>query len=107
MGDWVGREAKAGDAWLTYHLSGNEWVQLSYLYKKTPKDFIQYGTTQNQIKLEAVKRLRPDIELDAWYQYEHWAAPIYQTNQQTDNTFSFQVTFYPKLRDHAPHLNGK
>ena len=65
MGDWVGREAKAGNAWLTWHLSGNEWLQLAYLYKKTPKDFIVFGTTQQQIKLEAVKRLRPDVELDA------------------------------------------
>ncbi len=28
LGDWIGREAKGGQAWLTYHLSGNEWVQL-------------------------------------------------------------------------------
>src|SRR6185312_235154 len=40
MGDWIGREAKGGQAWLTWHLSGNEWIQLSYLNKKTPKDFI-------------------------------------------------------------------
>ena len=107
MGDWVGREAKAGDAWLTYHLSGNEWVQLSYLYKKTPKDFIQSGTTQNQFKLDVVKRLRPDLELDAWYQYEHWIAPVYQTSHQTDNVFAFQFTFYPKLRSAGTRLNGK
>ena len=107
MGDWVGRQAKAGDAWLTYHLSGNEWIQLSYLYKKTPKDFIPDGTTQNQFKIDVVKRLRPDIDVDAWYQYEHWIAPIYQTTHQTDNIFAFQFTFYPKLRDKDPHLNGK
>ena len=45
MGDWIGREAKGGQAWLTWHLSGNEWVQLEYLNKKTPKDFIPGGTT--------------------------------------------------------------
>src|SRR6266851_5478224 len=48
MGDWIGREAKGGQAWLTYHLSGNEWVQLEYLNKKTPFNFIPGGTTQNQ-----------------------------------------------------------
>ncbi|HLI75461.1 MAG TPA: capsule assembly Wzi family protein, partial [Acidobacteriaceae bacterium] len=107
MGDWVGREAKAGQAWLTYHLSGNEWVQLEYLYKKTPKDFIAYGTTQNQIKLDVVKRLRPDLELNAWWQYEHWIAPVYQTTHQNDNVVAFQFTFYPKLRTGGEHLNGK
>ena len=54
MGDWIGREAKGGQAWLTYHLSGNEWVQFEYLNKKTPSNFIGSltpggpgGTTQN------------------------------------------------------------
>lgn len=107
MGDWIGREAKGGQAWLTYHLSGNEWVQLEYLNKKTPKDFIPDGTTQNQFKVEVVKRLRPNLELDAWYQYEHWIAPIYKTDHQTDNTVSFQFTFYPKLRSKPKSLNGK
>ncbi len=106
MGDWVGREAKAGDAWLTYHLSANEWVQASYLYKKTPKDFIESGTTQNQFKVEVVKRLRPDIELDAWFQYEHWIAPIYKTNYQNDTVTAVKITFYPKLHTSA-NLNGK
>ncbi len=57
MGDWIGREAKGGQAWLTYHLSGNEWIQFEYLNKKTPNDFIPGGTTQNQFKANVVKRL--------------------------------------------------
>ena len=40
MGDWIGREAKGGQAWLTYHLSPREQIGLEYLNKKTPKDFI-------------------------------------------------------------------
>jgi hypothetical protein len=100
MGDWIGREAKGGQAWLTYHLSGNEYVQLEYLDKKTPKDFIPGGTTQGQFKAEVVKRLRKDIELDAWVQYEKWKAPIYipGNGANNDTTVAFQVTFFPKLR---------
>lgn len=98
MGDWIGREAKGGQAWLTYHLSGNEWVQLAYMNKKTPKDFIPGGTTQNQFKLEVVKRLLPEVELDAWYQYEGWKAPIYKAGLNNDSIFSGQITWYPKLR---------
>ena len=64
MGDWIGREAKGGQAWLTYHLSGNEWVQVSYLNKKTPKDFIPGGTTQNQFRVDVVKRIGPDVEVN-------------------------------------------
>jgi hypothetical protein len=97
MGDEIGREAKGGNAWLTYHLSPLEFVQLSYLNKKTPKDFIQNGTTQNQLKLDVVKRFHKDIEVNAWYQYEHWIAPVFRVDHITDNTFAGSVTWYPKL----------
>ena len=108
MGDWIGREAKGGNAFLTYHLSPNEWIQLEYMNKKTPKDFIAGGTTQNQFKIEVVKRLKPSLELDAWYQNEHWKAPIYMAGQQNDSVFTAQVKFYPKLKT-KPNLglNGK
>jgi hypothetical protein len=110
MGDWIGREAKGGQAWLTYHLSANEFVQLEYMDKKTPKDFIPGGTTQGQFKAEVVKRLTKDLELDAWVQYEKWKAPIYITNSNnnanSDTAIAFQVTYFPKLRS-SHLLNGK
>jgi hypothetical protein len=98
MGDWIGREAKGGQAWLTYHLSGDEWVQLEYLNKKTPKDFIAQGTTQNQFKVDVMKHLGHNITMDAWLQYERWKAPIYMTGPQNDTTVAAQFTWYPKLR---------
>lgn len=102
MGDWMGREGKGGQAWLTYHLSPNEWVQLEYLNKKNAKDFIVFGTTQNQIKVQVVKRLRPDVELDAWVQYEKWKVPVLKADAQTDTTATVQVTFYPQLHRLVP-----
>ncbi len=106
MGDWIGREAKGGQAWLTYHLSANEWIQAEYLNKKTPKDFIPGGTTQNQFKVDVVKRLRKDVELDAWLQYEAWKAPIYipGTGTTKDTTVAFQFTWFPKL--HTGHAEN-
>jgi hypothetical protein len=98
MGDWIGREAKGGQAMLTYHLSANEWVQFEYLNKKTPFNFIPGGTTQNQFKVNVVKRLGKEIELNTWYQHEGWKAPTYKTGLQTNNAFSVQLTWYPKLR---------
>ncbi len=104
MGDWIGREAKGGQAWLTYHLSANEWVQLEYLNKKTPKDFIPGGTTQNQFMVQVVKRLRKDLEVNAWIQYEQWKAPIYipGTSTNRDTTVAFQFTWFPKLHNTLP-----
>ena len=97
MGDWIGREGKGGQVWLTYQLSGNEWVQLEYLRKKNAKDFIADGTTQNQLKVSVVKRLGHDLELNGWLQYEGWKAPIYKTGPQKDTAVAVQLTWFPKL----------
>ncbi len=98
MGDWIGREAKGGQAWLTYHLSGNEWIQLEYLNKKTPKDFISGGTTQNQFTASVVKRFGKGAEMKSWVQYEGWKAPIYKAGLQKNITGAVQFTWYPQLR---------
>jgi hypothetical protein len=97
MGDWIGREAKGGQAWLTYHLSGNEWIQLEYLNKKTPKDFIPGGTTQNSFTVSAHKRVHRDFEVNAWVQFERWKAPIYLEGLRSNTTASFQLSYFPKL----------
>ncbi len=99
LGDWIGREAKGGQAWMTYHLSGNEWVQFAYLNKKTPYDFIAGGTTQNQFTASIVKRFgkEKDLELNAWVQVERWKAPIYLPGPQSDTTTAVQLTWFPKL----------
>jgi hypothetical protein len=106
MGDWIGREALGGQAWLTYHLSANEWVQVEYLKKRTHSDFVPGGTTQNQYKLDVVKRLSKDVELDAWAQLERWKAPAYiqKANKAAnfDNAITVQLTWFPKL-----HTDGK
>jgi hypothetical protein len=114
LGDWIGREAIGGQAWLTYHLSGNEWVEAEYLHKQTPKDFIPGvynaatntygpgGTTQNQFRIDVLKRIGRDIELNAWFQHERWVAPIYLSGVQSNNTISIELTFFPKLKTAAP-----
>ena len=110
LGDWIGREAKGGQAWLTWHLSGDEWVQAEYMHKQTPGDFIPGtynsttkiygpgGTTQNQFRINIVKRIGSEVEVNGWYQHERWVAPIYLTGVQSDNTVSVQVTFFPQLK---------
>ena len=116
-GDWIGREAKGGQAWLTYHLSGNEYVQVEYLNKKNPKDFIRAtpvtfgpyllaGTTQNDFKVSVVKRFHhDDVEVNGWFQYEKWNAPIYKPGAQSDTVTAVQVTFFPGLRKRSSLLH--
>ncbi len=45
--DWVGRQGKGGQAWLTYHLSPREDIQFMYRNAKASAQFIPGGTTQN------------------------------------------------------------
>ena len=96
IGDWIGREDKGGQGWITYHLSGNEWVQVGVRNQKAAKDFIPGGTTLNDVNFQMVKRLRKDLELNGQFTFEHWKAPIYLNGQQTVTSTTLQLTWYPK-----------
>ncbi|MEO6922232.1 MAG: capsule assembly Wzi family protein, partial [Bryocella sp.] len=114
FGDWVGREAKGGQAWLTYNMGPGEWVRGMFSTKQTAKDFISGGVHQNDYKIDVVKRLRPDVELNAWVQYERWKAPVlasvygsplqviggplYFSNAKHNVSVAAQVTWYPRLK---------
>jgi hypothetical protein len=103
FGDWIGREGKGGQGWITWHLSGNEWIQVSMRNQKTAKDFIrststQYGTTLNDIDFQVVKRIGKDFEVNGSFAYERYLAPIYLTNRQTVTTTNIQLTWFPKRK---------
>jgi Capsule assembly protein Wzi len=98
FGDWMGREAKGGQVWATYHLSGNEWAQVSWRGQKAAKDFIAGGTTINDFSGQVVKRFGRDLELNANFSYEDYLAPIYLSGKQKVTTTSFQLTWYPQRK---------
>jgi Capsule assembly protein Wzi len=112
FGDWIGREDKGGQAWLTYHLSGNEWIQVNARNQKATKDFIPGSTTQtsssgflipggttlNDLGFQAVKRIGKDLEVRGSFTLEHWKAPIYLPGQQTVTTTNIQLTWFPQRK---------
>jgi hypothetical protein len=117
FGDWIGRNDKGGQAWITYHLSGNEWLQVSARNQKAASEFIPGtytnttgtctfpdgcvtpgGTTLNDIDFQAVKRIGHDLEVNGSFTLEHWKAPIYMPGEQTVTTTNIQVTWYPERR---------
>lgn len=100
LGDSMGREGKGGQVWLTYHLSPEEMVQVSFRNAKNAKDFVPLGTTQNTLDLHVVKRLRGDLELSAELGQEWWKAPVYKSGRQTDTVLTFQITALPHR--HSP-----
>ncbi len=98
FGHWIGREDKGGQAWMTYHLSGNEWVQLGYRRQKAAKDFIPGGTTLSDVNAEVVKRIGRNLEIDGNFTMEHWKAPIYLPGEQTVTATTVQLIWYPKRK---------
>jgi Capsule assembly protein Wzi len=103
FGDWIGREGKGGQAWITYHLSGNEWLQVGARNQKAAKDFIhspnvEYGTTLNDISFQAVKRIGRDFEVNGSFTYERYKAPIYLPGEQTVTTTNIQLTWFPSRK---------
>ncbi len=97
-----GREGKGGNAWLTYHMSPTDNVQLSWRSAKAAKDLIPGGTTQQQFRLAGVKRLgvERDLEASVWVQYEAWKAPIYRPGAQSDISVAGALTWYPQKSLH-------
>jgi hypothetical protein len=123
FGDWIGREDKGGQAWITWHLSGNEWLQVGLRSQKATKYFIPGslatqpipfpsngcpiadpgtstclapgGTTLNDINFNVVKRIGKDFEINGNFVYEHWKAPIYLPGLQTVTATTIQLTWYP------------
>lgn len=105
FGAWVGREGKGGQAWITYHLSGNEWIQASYRNHKVASDFVPGGTTLNDFNFQAVKRIARDFEVNGTFMYETWKAaayntgvPVYPTPSHTVTTTEIRLTWYPQRK---------
>ena len=106
FGDWIGREGKGGQAWLTFHLSPNEWIQVNARNQKNAKDFIrtgippivEYGTTLNDIGFQVVKRIGSDFEINGSFTSERYKAPIYLPGQQNVTTTNVQLTWYPSRK---------
>jgi hypothetical protein len=106
FGDWIGREGKGGQGWITYHLSGNEWLQVGVRNQKVAKDFVPGGTTLNDINFQAVKRVGRDFEINGNFAFEHWKAPVpdssglpmYLPGQQTVTTTTIQLTWFPERK---------
>jgi hypothetical protein len=94
--DAIGRDAKGGQAWITYHLSPNEYAQFSYRDVKVDQKFIPSGTTQNDYQFAVTKRFMKDFEARGWVQAERWIAPIYKPGVQHDTTIEAQITWFPK-----------
>ncbi len=105
FGDWIGREDKGGQAWMTYHLSGNEWIQARWRGQKATKDFIAGGTTLNNFGIEVAKCIGQNFEIDTRFTIERWQAPIYMQGAQTVSSTIVRLSWSPERNlAHISHL---
>ena len=95
MGSWIGREGKGYQAWSTYHLSPRSSIQVSVRNGKIAKDFIPSGSTQWDWDVSAMLRVRHDLEIKSFLQYETWWVPVLAATRQADFTSSVQLTWWP------------
>ncbi len=95
MGNWIGREGKGYQAWSTYHLSPQSSIQVGVRNSKIANDFIPGGSTQWDWNVSAILRVRKDLEIKSFLQYETWWVPVLAPTRQTDFTSSVQLTWWP------------
>ena len=95
MGSWIGREGKGYQAWSTYTINPQSSIQANFRYAKIAKDFIPRGSTQWDATLSAMLRIRKDIQLKAFAQYESWLEPVVAPTRQRDFTTSVEFTWWP------------
>jgi len=95
MGSWIGRQGRGGQASTSYWFSARNKATMSYRKMTVDKSFLQGGNIDD-ISGNITWLVRPDIELSAMGQYEHWKFPLLGSGVQSDFTTSFEVRYFPK-----------
>ncbi|MGA2905217.1 MAG: capsule assembly Wzi family protein, partial [Candidatus Korobacteraceae bacterium] len=95
MGSWIGREGKGYQAWTTYHLSPHSSIQVAVRNAKIADDFIPGGSTQWDWNVSGIIRVRKNLEVRPFLQYETWLVPVLAPTRQADFTSSIQLIWWP------------
>ena len=102
MGSWIGREGKGYQAWSTFSINPQSSIQTSFRYAKIANDFIPRGSTQWDATISAMLRIRKNVQLKAFGQYESWLEPVLAPTRQRDFTTSVEFTWWPALGAKRP-----
>jgi hypothetical protein len=100
IGYWVGRDSAATQGWLTYWFNPKEQLQFEYRDAKIDRRLWAAGGTQTDISAKFIKRIAPDVELNAFLQYERYLIPALDITAQHNFSSSIQITWLPKLQHH-------
>lgn len=100
MGDWVGRDGAAIQAWSRYWLTPKNSIQFGYRHMKVDNNLIPNGGTINDASIRADYWIRQAIGITAFVQYEQWEFPLLASGLQKNVTSSLQITYWPQSHKH-------
>ncbi len=101
FGNATGRDGRSYQGWSTYHLSAETSIQLSYRDVKASSLFLPGGGTQSDASTHLLWKVRSNLHLDAFVQYERWLIPALKPTAEHNMTGQLQLTFIPKWRIHS------
>ncbi len=98
VGSWVGREGHGVQLWSTYWLSPHNTVQAGYRKAHVDSNFIPQGGDIQDFSVRATFRLRREMEIAAFLQYERWNFPVLAPLAGPNTVASVELTYHPKWR---------
>jgi membrane-associated phospholipid phosphatase len=100
FGNQTGRDGRSYQGWTTYHFSAVTDFGLSYREVKASNLSVPGGGTQSDGIAQLRWRVRPDVFVNALFQYERWLMPFVKPGVQHDVTSQISLTFKPHLELH-------
>jgi membrane-associated phospholipid phosphatase len=98
-GNTVGREGRAIQGWLTYWISPQNSVQVSYKHSTVNADFVPGGGAWQDYGVQNEFTLHGGFYMKTRVQYEHISRyPILFNGPQNNITASMEVGFYPQKK---------
>jgi hypothetical protein len=97
MGNSVGRDSRAFEAWSGYHFSARDTVEFGYRQVKGSGAFLPGGATQSDGTLRGSFQLSAAWQADARLQYERFWVPVVGGPRRNVSAV-VQVSWQPNLR---------
>lgn len=95
VGNPVGRDGKAYQAWTRYWIGARTNLEFSYRHAQVSPKFVPGGGTINDASVRGDIWLRKNWNLNGGVQYEQWNFPILAHGPQVNVTSSVGITFAP------------
>ncbi|HUI57756.1 MAG TPA: capsule assembly Wzi family protein [Bryobacteraceae bacterium] len=97
LGNPIGRDNRAQEGWVTYHLSARDKIELGYRQLKASNLYLPGGGTQSDARARTSLMLGEGWSLSAEFQYERFWLPLLGGPQRNLSGW-LQLTWEPKWR---------